>query len=95
MQSLTEMMPSVNLSEFMDTVKSNYLYIVGTLVVLLVAVAYFYYLKMNKPVDNSLNNNEDSNMECDGDKCFIKQSQPIYEKCDDEYAEHNDNKSVF
>lgn len=98
MLDLTEMTHSMNLSELMDTIKSNYLYIVGVLVVLLVAVAYFYYLKMNKSnnlIDNGLIDNSGPNMECDGEKCFVKESQPIYDKCDGDYVEHNENKSVF
>ena len=79
--NISEMMNAANVMEMM---KDNYLYIIGGLVIL-GAFAYFYYLRMNKSVSHfvSQHNNEAPNVECDGDKCFIKQGQPKYDKCDD------------
>ncbi len=57
---------------------NNYLYIVGFLGILLVVFVVFYFLK-KKGTKDSMNGDmlekhmkEDHNIECDGDKCFIK-----------------------
>ena len=70
---------------------NNYLYIVGFLGIVLVAFVVFYYLRKRS---NSLENMESSKIqqdiqdepqvECDGDKCFIKHRQTKYDKCDGE-----------
>lgn len=67
---------------------NNYLYIVGFLGILLVTFVVFYYFQKRKGKEtnnkqmNQSNNQEEDNVECDGDKCFIK-SKPKYDKCDD------------
>ena len=69
---------------------NNYLYIVGFLGILLVAFVVFYYLKRSKslePMETSQIQHhiqDDHQVECDGDKCFIKHRQTNYDKCDDE-----------
>ena len=82
--------------EIVEIMKENYLYIFGVLVILLVAVVYFYYSKMN---NNSIDTNakqdytqQDPNIKCDGDKCdgdkcdgdkCVLQSQSNYDRCDE------------
>ena len=70
---------------------NNYLYIVGVLGVLLVAFVVFYYLqKRSKSLENMETSKiqqhiqDDHQVECDGDKCFINNRQTKYDKCDDE-----------
>ena len=70
---------------------NNYLYIVGFLGILLVTFVVFYFLtslRKKKGTKDSMNGEmiekhmkEDHEIECDGDKCFIK---PKYDKCDDQ-----------
>lgn len=69
---------------------NNYLYIIGFLGILLVSFIIFYFLQKrtnNEQMKNSeiqQHIQEDHNIECDGDKCFIKHRQTKYDKCDDE-----------
>jgi regulatory protein YycI of two-component signal transduction system YycFG len=77
---------------------NNYLYIVGVLGILLVAFIVFYYLqKRSKSLENIETSKIEENIqdehqdvhqdvhqvECGGDKCFIKHRQTKYDKCDD------------
>jgi hypothetical protein len=64
---------------------NNYLYIIGFLGILLVAFVFYYFTSLRKQT-RTLENMEstkipqdDHQVECDGDKCFIK---PKYDKCD-------------
>jgi phosphotransferase system glucose/maltose/N-acetylglucosamine-specific IIC component len=68
---------------------NNYLYIIGFLGMLLVTFVVFHFFK--KRTNNELtendeeeHNKQEDNIECDGDKCFIKKRQTKYDKCDDE-----------
>lgn len=71
---------------------NNYLYIIGFLGMLLVTFVVFHLFK--KRTNNELTENDEvrkyveeeqeDNIECDGDKCFIKKRQTKYDKCDDE-----------
>lgn len=70
---------------------NDYLYIIGFLSILLVVFVVFYYLqKQSKSLKKTETNKiqqhiqEDHNIECDGDKCFINHRQSKYDKCDDE-----------
>jgi LPXTG-motif cell wall-anchored protein len=69
---------------------NNYLYIIGFLGILLVSFIVFYFLKKrtnNEQMKNSeiqQHIQEDHEVECDGDKCFIKHRQTKYDKCDGE-----------
>ena len=70
---------------------NNYLYIIGFLGILLVAFVVFYYLRKRskslEPMETSQiqqHIQDDHQVECDGDKCFIKHRQTKYDKCDDE-----------
>lgn len=66
-------------------IDDTYLYALGGLVLLLVVFGYFYYSRMSKSSDDETSQiHELPNQECDGDKCFIRQEQPKYDKCDDE-----------
>lgn len=69
---------------------NNYLYIIGFLGILLVSFVVFYFLQkkrtnkkeqMKSEIQQHIQ--EDHNVECDGDKCFIKHRQTKYDKCDD------------
>lgn len=71
---------------------NNYLYISGFLGIMLVAFIVFYYLKMKNKRATSENMEsskieehitEGHGIECDGDKCFFKDSQSNYDKCDE------------
>lgn len=50
----------------------NYLYIVGTLAFIAVFFIFIIYFKTRSITDNYEPKNE---MQCDGDKCFIKHRQ--------------------
>jgi hypothetical protein len=69
---------------------NDYLYIVGFFGLVLVSFVVFYFLKKQnkketmKPSEIQQHIEEDHNVECDGDKCFIKHRQTKYDKCDDE-----------
>lgn len=69
---------------------NNYLYIIGFLGILLVTFIVFYFLKKrtnNEQMKNSQiqkHIEQDHDIECDGDKCFIKHRQTKYDKCDEE-----------
>lgn len=67
---------------------NNYLYIFGFLGILLVTFVVFYFLQNKKePLKTSeiqQHIEEDHNIECNGDKCFIKHRQTKYDKCDGE-----------
>jgi hypothetical protein len=53
----------------------NYLYIVGTLAFIAVFFIFFIYFK-TRSSSNITNNSEPKNdLQCDGDKCFIKHRQ--------------------
>lgn len=66
---------------------NNYLYIFGFFGILLVTFVVFYFLKKynkKEPLKTSeiqQHIEEDHNVECDGDKCFIKHRQTKYDKC--------------
>jgi len=70
----------------------NYLYIIGFLGFLLVTfIVYYLFTSLRKQpqTENIENTNiqehvtQDDNIECDGDKCFIKHKDSKYDKCDD------------
>jgi hypothetical protein len=67
-------------NDYMEIMDNTYLSILGVLVLLLVTFAYVYYLRTSKSLDNEPRQNQehnqsDVNVECDGDKCFIKHVQ--------------------
>jgi hypothetical protein len=76
----------MEIMEIIEIMKENYLYIFGVLVILLVAVVYFYYSKMkNNSIDTNVNQDhtpEVPNIKCDGDKCVL-QSQSNDDRCDE------------
>ena len=67
---------------------NNYLYIVGFLGLMLVVFVIFYFLQKQKKKDIikhaeiQQHIEENGNVECDGDKCFIKHGQKKYDNCD-------------
>jgi hypothetical protein len=75
---------------------NNYLYIIGFLGIILVSFVFYYFLKNrsknqylelnndNNNYNNSKNIDSGKEVECDGDKCYIRPKLKIYEKCDDQ-----------
>ena len=79
-----------------NTMDYIYVYIIGYLGILIGVFVFSYYLqKQIGPIpiitsrhiesyQNKEHIQEDHNIECDGDKCFIKHRQTKYDKCDGE-----------
>ena len=73
---------------------NNYLYIVGFLGIVLVSFVVFYYFSSSQKTTNKnetaytnqvqYEKNNEQDVECDGEKCFIKHKQTKYDKCDGE-----------
>lgn len=72
---------------------NNYLYIVVFLGIVLVSFVVFYYFSSSQKTTNKnetadtnhvQSDNNDQDIECDGEKCFIKHKQTKYDKCDGE-----------
>jgi len=73
----------MDITEIVEMMENNYLYIFGVLVIFIVFI-YFYYTRMSNSSNETTQIQQLPNVECDGDKCFVKENQSKYDKCDDE-----------